>query len=88
MEYGVVALFIHEALLERASHGRRVAAPALLAVGVTALVGVLDEVIQAFLPFRVYDPVDILVNVLAAVMAVAAALTLRRAGRWRRSRGP
>ncbi|MDH3599268.1 MAG: VanZ family protein, partial [Candidatus Tectomicrobia bacterium] len=50
IEYGVVAIFIHEALTERASQGRRVPVPALLAVLATALVGVLDECIQAFLP--------------------------------------
>ena len=50
IEYGVVAVFIHEALTERASHGRRVPLPAALAVLGTALVGTLDEGIQAFLP--------------------------------------
>ena len=43
IEYGVVALFVHEALTERASHGRRVPAPALLAVLATSLIGVIDE---------------------------------------------
>ena len=82
IEYGVVALFIHEALTERARHGRRVPAPALLAVLMTALVGVVDEYIQRFLPGRVFDPLDMLFNVLAAVMAVAASVALR----WARSR--
>ena len=39
IEYGVVALFIHEALAERARHGRRVPAPALLAVLAATLIG-------------------------------------------------
>jgi ribose/xylose/arabinose/galactoside ABC-type transport system permease subunit len=56
IEYGVVAVFIHEALRERASHGRRVPVPALLAVGATALVGLLDKVIQGLLPSRVFEP--------------------------------
>ena len=76
IEYGVVAVFIYAALMERASQGRRVPTPALLAVLVTALVGTLDECIQAFLPSRVFDPRDILFNVLAAVMAVAASAAL------------
>ena len=76
IEYGVVAVFIHEALLERASQGRRVPAPALLAILATSLVGVLDECIQAFLPSRVFDSRDILFNILAAVMAVAASAAL------------
>jgi VanZ family protein len=47
---------------------------------------VLDEFIQAFLPSRVFDPADILFNVLAAVMAAAASVALRWARRrsWRR----
>ena len=83
IEYGVVAVFIYEALTERVSQGRRVPVPALLAVVATALVGVLDECIQALLPSRVFDPRDILFNVLAAVMAVAASLALA----WVRRRG-
>ena len=82
IEYSVVALFIHEALTERSSQGCRVPVPALLAILATSLVGVLDECIQAFLPSRVFDPRDILFNVLAAVMAVAASVTLGWA-RWR-----
>ena len=76
MEYSVVAVFIHEALRERASQGRRVPLPALLAILVTSLVGAIDECIQAFLPTRVFDPVDILFNVLASVMAVATCVVL------------
>ena len=82
IEYGVVALFIHEALRERASRGRRVPATALMAVLATALIGVIDECIQLFLPSRVYDPLDMLFNVLAAGMAVAASSSLG----WARKR--
>ncbi len=81
VEYGVVSLLIHEALAERASQGRPVRKPALLAILLTAVVGVLDESIQAFLPSRVFDPVDMLFNVLAATMAVAAIVALRWARR-------
>jgi peptidoglycan/LPS O-acetylase OafA/YrhL len=85
IEYGVLAAFLHEALAERASHGRRVPVPALLAAGVTALVGVLDECLQALLPHRVFDPRDILFNVLAATMAVFAKVALGWA-RWQTAR--
>ena len=81
IEYSVVAVLIYEALTERASHGHRVPKPALLAILATSLVGVLDEFIQLFLPCRVFDPIDIGFNVLAAVMAIAASLALARAGR-------
>ncbi len=87
IEYSVAAVLIYEALTERAGQGRRVPAPALLAVLATALVGALDECIQVFLPSRVFDPVDILFNALAALLAVAASVALgwarRRADRFR-----
>ncbi len=57
-------------------------APALLAIAVAATIGTLDEVIQAFLPSRAFDTLDILVNVLASVVAVVAIVVLR----WVRSR--
>ena len=76
IEYGVVALFIHEALMERVSQGRRVPAAALLAASLAILLGVIDEFIQLYLPSRVFDPVDIGFNVLAAVMAVTASSAL------------
>ena len=69
LEYGVVAVFIYEALTERASQGRRVPAPALLAFLATSTIGVLDECIQAILPSRMFEWVDILQNFLAALMA-------------------
>ena len=85
IEYSVVAVFVYEALLERASQGRRVPAPALLAVLLTSLVGVVDEGIQVVLPSRVFDPLDILFNAFAAGMAVIAMAVLRWARRRRRS---
>ena len=84
IEYGVVAVLILEALTERAGHGRRVPLPAVLAILATALIGAVDECIQAFLPTRVFDVQDIVFNTLAAVMAVATSLALgwaRRLGR-------
>ena len=76
IEYSVVAIFIHEALKERVSQGRHVPLPAIVAILAASLVGVFDECIQAFLPSRVFDPRDILFNVLASVMAVSGSLAL------------
>ncbi|MDE0169005.1 MAG: VanZ family protein [bacterium] len=84
IEYGVVAVFIHEALKERAGQGRPVPIPALVAVVGASVVGVIDECIQAFLPSRVFDPEDILFNVLAAAMAVGSSAALS----WARRRRP
>ena len=80
-EYGLVAVLIHQALLERRARGRVVRAPAALAVLATALLGWLDEGIQAILPNRVYDLRDAGFNALAALMAVAASSVLARARR-------
>ena len=80
IEYGVVAIFVYEALLERARH-RPLRLPGLLAVSIASLVGVADEGVQFLLPTRVFDPVDILFNVLAATMAVTASASMRWARR-------
>lgn len=69
-EYGVVAVLIYQALRERARNGGRVRVPALLALVVTALLGWLDEGIQALLPNRVYDDFDVLSNAIAATIGI------------------
>lgn len=79
LEYGVVALLVHEALTERADHGADVPRPALLAVAITAVIGTVDEGIQLLIPSRVFDPVDMAFNALAAAVAVSATLALSRA---------
>ena len=87
IEYGVLGVFVYAALAERARQGRRVPAPAVLAIVATSAVGLLDEFLQVWVPSRVFDPWDILFNVLAASMAVGASVALgwarRRAGRDR-----
>lgn len=85
IEYGIVAALIHQALLERVRSGRRVPAPAALAVAATALLGLLDEGIQAMLASRVFDFNDVFFNALAGFMVIAARLAIpaqRRPG-WR-----
>jgi hypothetical protein len=90
-EYGLVAVLIYQALIERRRQGRRVPVPALLAVALTALLGWLDEGIQSSLPNRVYDMRDVGLSALAGGMAIAASLALawarRRVGRGRPDRG-
>jgi len=90
IEYGVVALLIYEALTERASQSRRVPLPAVLAFLAAVAIGAADEGIQWFVPIRVFDPLDILFNALAAFMAVAGSVALAWARRrtWRSRRRP
>lgn len=76
IEYSVLAVFIHRALSERARHRKPGLAPALTAVILASLVGLLDEGIQWFLPNRVFDFEDVFFNVMASGMAVGASTLL------------
>ena len=82
IEYGIVALFIYEALHERVRRGRSIRYPGLITVVSTGMIGVIDELIQLFLPGRVCDYIDMIFNVGAAAMAVTACAALR----WARLR--
>ena len=76
IEYGLVATLIYLALRERKRNGRQVSFPAGLALVMTALLGLLDECIQALLPNRVFDLVDVGFNVLAGLMAIGAIVAI------------
>ena len=82
MEYGVVAVLIYEALVERVKQDRHVPFPAFWAFLLTSLIGLIDECIQLVLPNRVFDTDDILFNVLAAFTAILGMVALR----WVRDR--
>ena len=82
VEYGVVAVFVHEALLERVSQGQHVPVPSLLAIAIASAIGIIDGGIQWFLPSHVLDPTNMLFNVLVVVMAIMASVALR----WTRRR--
>jgi hypothetical protein len=75
-EYSLVATIIHEALKERKRNNQKVPAPALLAILLTAVLGWIDEGIQALIPNRVYDIVDVGFNAFAGFLAVLANLSL------------
>ena len=74
LEYGIVAVLVYQALTERSRNGGRVPAPAILAIIVTALLGWVDEGIQAVLPNRVYDIRDVGFNTLAGLMAITVSV--------------
>ncbi|MDE2752303.1 MAG: VanZ family protein [Gemmatimonadota bacterium] len=75
-EYGIVAVLIYQALSERAQNGRRVPAPAVLALVAAALLGWLDEGIQALIPNRVYDNFDVVRNSVAAAIGIAGSVVV------------
>ena len=81
VEYGILAIFIHKALLERKEQGGNVKYPALLAMSLATLFGAIDECIQLFMTSRVFDPLDILFNTFAATMAIVSGLLLQWAKR-------
>ena len=83
-EYALVAVLIHQALLERQRNGGSIRTPWLTAIGVTAALGTVDELIQAFIPDRVFDIRDVGFNALAAVVAVLAGVLVG----WSRRRRP
>ncbi len=79
-EYGLVAVLVFHAFLERYSNKPNMIKVALFSIFLTGLLGWIDEEIQRILPNRVYDIRDILFNILAGVMTVTACSLLT----WKR----
>ncbi len=75
-EYGLVGVFVYHALKERKKNDGRVPLPALMAILITALLGTIDESIQALIPNRIFDPIDIAFNAIAGLMSVLASMAI------------
>jgi len=75
MEYSILAIFIHKALIER-NLNKRIFLSGLFAFLITFSIGFIDELIQLFIPSRVFDPIDILFNTLAAFMTITTSLLI------------
>ena len=75
-EYGIAAWISWRAVapLLRSVPGRYTAAAA-----VASLIGIGDEVLQIFVPGRVFDPRDIIANVVAVMLALALLPVVRAA---------
>lgn len=83
VEYGVVAIIVHEALVERRANGGPLpVGPAPLALAITVAVGTVDELIQLVIPSRVFDVADIVTNAVSAGLAIAAKLAVTWARGW------
>ena len=73
-EYGLLAILIYEALKERQANGKKIKYPVLSAILLGGTVGLIDELVQIFIPFRVFDFVDIIFNYLACALGVIMSL--------------
>ncbi|SFR51884.1 VanZ like family protein [Robiginitalea myxolifaciens] len=70
VEYGLLAILIYKALMERKKQDDAVTYPFLFAIVITGMIGTIDECIQYFLPYRVFDFFDIGFNFFAAFLGV------------------
>lgn len=77
MEYSVLAIFIHMALIERIGQESKILKPALVAIAATFIIGLLDECVQIFLPDRVFDPNDIAFNGFSGLLAIGSRMVLQ-----------
>ena len=76
IEYGLVAILIYRALLERKKSGSLILV--VFAILITTALGFLDELIQWIVPDRVFDFEDVLFNGIAASMAVGSGWLLNK----------
>lgn len=72
LEYSLLAIFVLQALQERWAQKSKFYT-IRIAFLITLAVGVADELIQCFLPYRVFDVEDILFNGLAALLSLSVA---------------
>ncbi|MEM7158865.1 MAG: VanZ family protein [Myxococcota bacterium] len=84
LQYGLMAILARRALAPRFGP-RRAYVWALVAVG---LIGWGDEAIQGFLPDRVYDPIDVGINLLGALLTLAGYEALHNELGWRATTPP
>lgn len=85
VQYGSLALMIQAALAERGRNapnprGWMVRHPGWAAFALTTLAGLGDEILQGILPSRYYDTRDVVLNAIAAALALLASTVLRRVG--------
>lgn len=77
IEYSSLSLVVHQALSERFGDQAGAIKPAMIASFICIGIGVLDECLQLFIPYRVFDMIDILFNTLAVIFAIGGRLLLR-----------
>lgn len=76
VEYGFLAFFLYRTLHLMASRWASVRAT----VAIGFVVGMVDEVVQYFLPNRVFDPRDLAANAAAVLLGVGITLVISQRG--------
>ena len=77
-EYGLLSILIYEALIERRLNGENVKIPVLTSIFGAGTIGLLDEYIQNFISYRVFDIIDIGFNYLASAFGVITSIGVRK----------
>lgn len=86
-EYGIVAILAFEALSERRRTRQATLRPWPIALILAISLGIIDEVVQRFVPNRVFDPRDIVFNSIAVTMALTSVAVMGAVRRFARERG-
>lgn len=76
IEYSVLAALVYSALNERFQAAKNSFFIGALTFGFAFGVGLIDELIQLFIPQRVFDPIDILFNGLVILLAILSILIM------------
>ena len=77
-EYGLLSILIFEALKERLKNEKAFKSPALTAFIIVGLIGLIDEVVQLFIPYRVFDWIDIGFNFFASAFGITLSLLVSK----------
>lgn len=76
IEYGILAILIHKALIERQKKKDSKWITPLFAISLTSILGIIDELLQLLVPLRFFDINDIYFNSLAAIFAIGSKVSV------------
>lgn len=76
IEYSVLAIAVHKALIERKDKSKSNFSPAFITFVLCCLIGAIDEYAQLFIPNRTYDPVDIVFNCMVIAIAIISRVVI------------
>ena len=77
IEYGIVGIFVFEAIKERYRHVDGIILPLLYSILITAIIGLIDEGLQYLIPGRFFDPRDVFFNFFAGSMSIVSSIFIK-----------